>query len=90
MLLDLIGAPEPRFFNYFGDTTKWFSWMSRAETALASMREFQNYSYQRPQDKYFREININAGIEDDHIPFLKKSKQVCIALQNFMKFFQFL
>ncbi|XP_001604164.2 glutaminyl-peptide cyclotransferase isoform X1 [Nasonia vitripennis] len=73
VLLDLIGAPNPTFYNYFSDTSKWYSLMSKAESILAEMRQFEKYSYGRPQRKYFQDYTITAGIQDDHLPFLEKN-----------------
>lgn len=73
LLLDLIGAPNPTFYNYFSDTSKWYSLISKAESILAEMRQFEKYTYGKPQRKYFQDYTITAGIQDDHLPFLEKS-----------------
>ena len=43
-----------------------------AEESLANLREFTNYSYGKPAQKYFQSYSLEAFIEDDHIPFLRK------------------
>ncbi|XP_039309752.1 glutaminyl-peptide cyclotransferase isoform X2 [Solenopsis invicta] len=72
VLLDLIGAPDPTFYNYFKNTEKWYSLLVSIEKELAQMRKFESYSYGRPEQKYFQPYSFEAHIEDDHIPFMKK------------------
>ncbi|XP_058798901.1 glutaminyl-peptide cyclotransferase-like [Phymastichus coffea] len=76
VLLDLIGAPNPIFYNYFNDSIKWYSLLSQAENTLASMRKFENYPYGNRKRKYFQDVTITAGIEDDHLPFLRKNVKI--------------
>ena len=70
VLLDLLGARQPNFYSYFQNTFKWYSILSMAEDQLASEKLLQEYDY---RNKYFKNYNVPAGIEDDHIPFLRKS-----------------
>ncbi|XP_014230330.1 glutaminyl-peptide cyclotransferase-like isoform X1 [Trichogramma pretiosum] len=70
VLLDLLGAPKPIFYNYFNNTLKWYSLLSEAEDYLASANLLQNYD---KREKYFQKYTFPAGIEDDHIPFLRKN-----------------
>ncbi|XP_012543359.1 glutaminyl-peptide cyclotransferase isoform X2 [Monomorium pharaonis] len=72
VLLDLLGAPDPTFYNYFKNTEKWYSLLVNIEKKLAHMRKFESYSYGRPEQRYFQPYSFEAHIEDDHIPFLKK------------------
>ncbi|XP_024890027.1 glutaminyl-peptide cyclotransferase isoform X1 [Temnothorax curvispinosus] len=72
VLLDLIGAPDPTFYNYFRNTEKWYSLLVSIEKKLAQMRKFESYSYGKPEQKYFQPYSFEAHIEDDHIPFLRK------------------
>ncbi|KZC08329.1 PREDICTED: glutaminyl-peptide cyclotransferase-like [Dufourea novaeangliae] len=72
VLLDLIGAPDPTFYNYFSNTEKWYSLLMAIETKLASSRKFESYSYGQPAQRYFQPYSMEANIEDDHIPFLRK------------------
>ncbi|KAI4496105.1 hypothetical protein M0802_007972 [Mischocyttarus mexicanus] len=73
ILLDLIGASDPTFYSYFEDTQKWYSLLINLESILANLRKFDNYSYEKLQQKYFQPYSIPAHIEDDHIPFLRKN-----------------
>ncbi|KAF7400596.1 hypothetical protein HZH66_005780 [Vespula vulgaris] len=72
VLLDLIGASDPTFYNYFENTQRWYSLLINLENSLADLRKFENYSYEKSKQKYFQPYSILAHIEDDHIPFLKK------------------
>ncbi|XP_011686772.1 PREDICTED: glutaminyl-peptide cyclotransferase-like isoform X2 [Wasmannia auropunctata] len=72
VLLDLLGAPNPAFYNYFKNTEKWHSLLLSTENKLAQMRKFESYSYNKPEQRYFQSYSFNPHIEDDHIPFLKR------------------
>ena len=74
ILLDLLGAPDPYFYSYFSETYRWYLKLMEAEHALAKLRKFEGYSYGNPQQRYFRRHSVHAYIEDDHIPFLRKSQ----------------
>ncbi|XP_012269314.2 glutaminyl-peptide cyclotransferase [Athalia rosae] len=76
VLLDLIGAPDPTFYNYFKETEKWYAMLVNAENKLASMRKLDGYSYGQPEHIYFQPYSIQANIEDDHIPFLTRDVSV--------------
>ncbi|XP_029658819.1 glutaminyl-peptide cyclotransferase-like [Formica exsecta] len=73
VLLDLLGAPDPSFYNYFENTEKWYSFLVNSEKKLADMRKLESYSYGKPKQNYFQPYSFQANIEDDHIPFLKKN-----------------
>lgn len=73
MLLDLIGAPDPRFYNYFDSTKNWYVRLIQAEQKLANMSAFEGYVYGSEEDQYFQPYSFQAHIEDDHIPFMHKS-----------------
>lgn len=79
VLLDLLGASDPTFYNYFGNTEKWYSILANIEEKLAAMRKFESYTYGKPQQSYFQPYSFQPDIEDDHIPFLRKS-ELCIIL----------
>lgn len=70
VLLDLLGAPDPKFYNYFQNTEKWYSRMASAEDKLSEMAQLKQYSRGHPQQTYFAKRSLRAHIEDDHIPFL--------------------
>ncbi|GAB1863993.1 glutaminyl-peptide cyclotransferase [Camponotus japonicus] len=72
VLLDLLGAPDPTFYNYFENTEKWYSLLVNTEKKLANMRKFESYTYGKPKQSYFQPYSFQPHIEDDHIPFLRK------------------
>ncbi|XP_033297711.1 LOW QUALITY PROTEIN: glutaminyl-peptide cyclotransferase-like [Bombus bifarius] len=76
VLLDLIGAPDPTFYNYFSNTEKWYSLLMRTESKLASLKKFESYSYGQPTQTYFQPYSVEAYIEDDHIPFLRRDTPI--------------
>ncbi|KFO82213.1 Glutaminyl-peptide cyclotransferase, partial [Cuculus canorus] len=67
VLLDLIGAPNPVFPNYFPDTTRWFQRLQAIERELHNMNLLNNHPVER---QYFRNTLHRGLVEDDHIPFL--------------------
>ncbi|KAL6442918.1 hypothetical protein ACFW04_002746 [Cataglyphis niger] len=73
VLLDLLGAPDPNFYNYFENTEKWYSFLVNTEKKLAEMRKLESYTYGQPKQSYFQPYSFQANIEDDHIPFLKRN-----------------
>ncbi|XP_046405043.1 glutaminyl-peptide cyclotransferase-like [Ischnura elegans] len=80
VLLDLLGAPNPSFYSFFSDTQKWYNHLSSAEKRLRRLGHITD----RPQSGtlsshppiYFNEKSTYAGIEDDHIPFLRRGVPV--------------
>ncbi|XP_066250696.1 glutaminyl-peptide cyclotransferase-like [Euwallacea similis] len=69
VLLDLIGHKDASFFNYFTDTARWFNRMVDAEDRLHNLAQL----YPR-RNRYFVPRDFFTGnIEDDHLPFLRKS-----------------
>ncbi|KYN27855.1 PREDICTED: glutaminyl-peptide cyclotransferase [Trachymyrmex cornetzi] len=72
VLLDLLGAPDPTFYNYFKNTEKWYSYLVSTEKKLSHLRKFDSYSYNRPEQRYFQPYSFDPHIEDDHIPFFQK------------------
>uniref|UniRef100_A0A2M4BT42 Glutaminyl-peptide cyclotransferase n=1 Tax=Anopheles marajoara TaxID=58244 RepID=A0A2M4BT42_9DIPT len=77
VLLDLLGTPEPNFYSYFGDTENWYVQLISAEKRLDEVGHLENYSTSSVSPKqqtisYFRPHSFSAGIEDDHIPFLRR------------------
>lgn len=73
-MLDLIGAPDPTFYNYFSNTENWYSLLMSSESKLASLKKFESYSYGQPTQTYFQPYSVETYIEDDHIPFLRRGK----------------
>ncbi|XP_014209441.1 glutaminyl-peptide cyclotransferase-like [Copidosoma floridanum] len=65
VLLDLIGAPNPKFYNYFTTTSKWYKLLAKIEKDLGRMHLLEKHTTQ-----YFDEFAFQAEIQDDHLPFL--------------------
>lgn len=72
VLLDLLGAPDPKFYSYFSETERWYLRLSDAEERLAEMGQLKGHS----QWTYFARKSLNANIQDDHIPFLQRAVHV--------------
>uniref|UniRef100_T1IPR2 Glutaminyl-peptide cyclotransferase n=1 Tax=Strigamia maritima TaxID=126957 RepID=T1IPR2_STRMM len=73
ILLDLIGAPNPNFYNYFEETAVLFNRLVTIEKKLHGMNQLVNH---RVPNQYFKPHFMRAGIEDDHTPFYKKGVPV--------------
>ncbi|KAF5287507.1 hypothetical protein FQA39_LY04135 [Lamprigera yunnana] len=71
VLLDLLGAPKPRIYNFFKDTENWYKRMSHAEKRLAKLGLLSN-----SRGDYFANRHQNSFIEDDHTPFLRKGVKI--------------
>lgn len=74
VLLDLLGAANPNFYNFFDNTARWYSQLILAENRLHELSLLKNYDGHIPSRKYFQPQSVSSYIEDDHIPFLKKSE----------------
>ncbi|XP_071444559.1 glutaminyl-peptide cyclotransferase-like [Hetaerina americana] len=76
VLLDLLGAPNPSFYSFFTETQKWYNHLASAEKRLRRMGHMANppksATLASHPPIYFNEKSTYAGIEDDHIPFLRK------------------
>lgn len=73
VLLDLIGAPSPRFGNQFSSTTHWLSRLQSIEKRLHSMNQLVDH----PNDvQYFWPNQPVGHVQDDHIPFLNKGVHI--------------
>jgi glutaminyl-peptide cyclotransferase len=72
VLLDLLGAANPKFYNYFQSTESWHKRLSLAEKTLAKASHLAGGQ----QSSYFSEETHAANIEDDHIPFLQRGVRV--------------
>ncbi|XP_005600109.2 glutaminyl-peptide cyclotransferase [Equus asinus] len=73
VLLDLIGAPNPTFPNFFPNTARWFDRLRAIEHELHELGLLKDHSYERP---YFHSNGYGNVIQDDHIPFLNKGVPV--------------
>uniref|UniRef100_A0A8D2QBC1 Glutaminyl-peptide cyclotransferase n=2 Tax=Zonotrichia albicollis TaxID=44394 RepID=A0A8D2QBC1_ZONAL len=73
VLLDLIGARNPVFPNYFPNTLRWFQRLQAIEQKLHNMNLLKNHPV---PSQYFRS-NLHRGlVEDDHVPFLLRGVPV--------------
>lgn len=77
VLLDLLGSPDPTFYSFFKETDSWYLRMAQTEEQLDDLSLFQRYqssgTITRSPTRYFQKRSVNAGIEDDHIPFLRRN-----------------
>lgn len=74
MLLDLLGAPNPTFYDYYGfSTTKYFRKLCDIEDSLHELRQLSQYS---PNERYFMRLTSRSHIEDDHLPFINHDNPV--------------
>lgn len=77
VLLDLLGSPDPTFYSFFKDTESWYARLLQTEEKLDDQSFLQRYqssgTITRSPTRYFQKQSLNAGIEDDHIPFLRRN-----------------
>uniref|UniRef100_A0A1I8PJE5 Glutaminyl-peptide cyclotransferase n=1 Tax=Stomoxys calcitrans TaxID=35570 RepID=A0A1I8PJE5_STOCA len=79
MLLDLLGAPDPKFYSFFSKTESWYSRILNIEDRLSDtgmMERYVSSGVSRPQEpnRYFQPNALRSShIEDDHIPFLRRN-----------------
>ncbi|NXJ83464.1 QPCT cyclotransferase, partial [Trogon melanurus] len=73
VLLDLIGAPNPVFPNYFPNTNRWFQRLQAIEQELHNMNLLKNHLIER---QYFQTTLHRGLVEDDHVPFLLRGVPV--------------
>ncbi|XP_028352905.1 glutaminyl-peptide cyclotransferase isoform X1 [Physeter macrocephalus] len=73
ILLDLIGAPNPTFPNFFPNTARWFHRLQAIEHELHELGLLKDHSWER---QYFQNYGYGGVIQDDHIPFLRKGVPV--------------
>jgi glutaminyl-peptide cyclotransferase len=76
VLLDLLGAPNPTFYSLFKETESWYgrlvSTEEKLEKASLLQRHQRSGTLRTNNSGYFQPRSVNAGIEDDHIPFLRR------------------
>ncbi|KAI5283523.1 hypothetical protein KEM54_002066 [Ascosphaera aggregata] len=80
VLLDLLGSKNPTIPNYFS-TTRWaYNHLGVLESRLRSLGKFKSAQNKKPQQKrqwFPRDLNqLWGGIEDDHIPFLRRGVDI--------------
>lgn len=77
VLLDLIGAANPTFYNYFRPTVPLFQRMVEIERGLVAAGLMQGNRYM------FHPRHSHASIADDHLPFEEQGKRattLCVFL----------
>ncbi|KAH7360206.1 glutaminyl-peptide cyclotransferase-like protein [Rhexocercosporidium sp. MPI-PUGE-AT-0058] len=79
LLLDLLGAPDPRVPSYF-KTTHWaYQSLAKIESRLRGLN-IQQSTADRPflpeTDKGPDQFNAAWGVQDDHIPFMARGVEV--------------
>lgn len=78
VLLDLLGAAEPRFYSYFANTESWYFQLVDIESRLGAggflVEHAHNsaHTHKKRHQGYFQPYSVQMGIEDDHIPFLRR------------------
>lgn len=76
ILLDLLGAPDPTFYSFFKNTEDWYARLVNTEQKLDDLRLLDRYqssgTINRNPTRYFQSNSLNAQIEDDHVPFLRR------------------
>lgn len=74
MLLDLLGMPDPTFYNLFADTESWYARFVNIEQRLSQLdlieRDENSGIISRRSNAYFQAQSIVANIDDDHVPFM--------------------
>lgn len=70
VLLDLLGTADVTMYNYFEETTPWYSRLASYERRL---RELQ-LLHARKNNIFQNQNLLNPGIDDDHMPFLERGE----------------
>ncbi|XP_054758465.1 glutaminyl-peptide cyclotransferase-like [Lytechinus pictus] len=79
VLLDLLGARNPRFYDYFQSTSVWYNHMRNIEQRLKRSRVWTGST----TNNYFvGGTHYNAGMQDDHIPFLQRNVRILHLIPN--------
>ncbi|XP_054157447.1 glutaminyl-peptide cyclotransferase-like [Oppia nitens] len=71
VLLDLIGAANPKFYSYFPNTKPLFNRLMEIEKKLNDLNLMEISNSGRKRTSYFNSRHPFSYIEDDHVPFLK-------------------
>lgn len=77
MLLDLLGAPDPKFYSCFQNTEGWYSKLAIIEDRLSEKGLMDRHSSdgmihtEDLHNQYFQSHSLKTFIEDDHVPFMK-------------------
>lgn len=92
ILLDLLGAPKPTFYNYFPETEAWYYQLVDIESRLGAAGGLVEHAHSSANQRkkrvqgYFQPYNVRMHIEDDHIPFLRRQ----VTLKSFFTLNRFL
>ncbi|KAM9316712.1 glutaminyl-peptide cyclotransferase [Gastrophryne carolinensis] len=73
VLLDLIGAANPVFPNYFQNTIRWYNRLVSIERRLHNLGLLKDHS---AETLYFRSGLRARQVMDDHVPFLERGVPV--------------
>jgi len=73
MLLDLLGTANPSFPNFFPSTQHWHNDLVAIESTMRNGRMWTGNHRGRT---YFKAEPSYSGVEDDHIPFLKRNVNI--------------
>ncbi|XP_077145244.1 glutaminyl-peptide cyclotransferase [Ranitomeya variabilis] len=73
ILLDLIGAANPTFPNYFQNTVRWFNRLQSIERRLHNLGLLKNHP---SEILYFLNSLRAKQVDDDHVPFLQRGVPV--------------
>ncbi|KAG9465466.1 hypothetical protein GDO78_018320 [Eleutherodactylus coqui] len=73
ILLDLIGAANPTFPNYFQNTFRWFNRLQSIERRLHNLGLLKNHP---SEILYFLSSLRARQVDDDHVPFLQRGVPV--------------
>ncbi|KAM3931213.1 glutaminyl-peptide cyclotransferase [Leptodactylus fuscus] len=73
ILLDLIGAANPIFPNYFQNTVRWFNRLQSIERRLHNLGLLKDH----PSENLYFVSSLRARqVDDDHVPFLQRGVPV--------------
>ncbi|XP_055386063.1 glutaminyl-peptide cyclotransferase-like isoform X2 [Condylostylus longicornis] len=76
MLLDLLGAPDAKFYSFFKSTENAYIKLIQIEEKLtyhgALDKHISSGVISKYKNSYFQEKSATSYIEDDHIPFLRR------------------
>lgn len=83
ILLDLIGAPDPKFYSYFKDTEHWYARLMNAEQKLGESRQlsqlwqkpntyFQPYTQSKSSSQHLERYNLQK-LFPFNLPYLSDS-----------------
>lgn len=73
VLMDLIGAANPRFANQIPSTVRWLTRLQNIEQRLHTMGQLVDHPY---ENQYFWPSQAADPVQDDHMPFLARGVRV--------------